>query len=259
MNRACTIKAHQGGLFSLVNNVLTCMERYEHVHVDWSNSLYGAEDLYPKLFGRTNPESFYRPCPGYPMVPIPRDTILDYPDKWLTYTNPHKLYTGYQSWRNRMHPYWWRMGVLPHFTEFAESFARVNFGAFNIGVLIRANTHAGEQINGISQTLHDYMGWMDALEKRHPHAKFYVMCQDEDSIDRLHQCYGNIITHPGVKRSATRDIDRHLHEPQTHEDAFVCLEEMLILSKCDVLIHPISNIATAALIANPALRSVYLE
>ena len=270
MNTACTIKAHQGGLFSLVNLVLTCMDRgYEHVHVDWSNSLYGEEDLYPKLFkGRDGPEvwqminKMVEECPqGYAFCGIQKeewDTITEYPDQWLTYTNVHKLYTGYQSWRNRLHPHWQQMGVLPQFTEFAESFARAHFGAYNIGVLIRANTHAGEQVNGGTQPLFDYKDaiWNVLL----PYAKVFLMCQDQESVDWLKSELPDaaIVTHPGAKRSPSRDIDRHLHEPQTHEDAMVCLEEMLLLTKCDVLIHPISNIATTALIANPTLKSIYL-
>lgn len=268
MKEACTIKAHQGGLFSLVNLVLTCMDRgYQHVHVDWSYSLYGEEDLWPKLFYKRDPMPAVNPrwvqnighLPvGEERFYLPYDTITEYPDQWLTYKNVHKLYTGYQSWRNRLHPHWQQMGVLPQFTEFAESFARANFGAYNIGVLIRANTHAGEQIGGTSQSLPDYAS--AAIAELQPHAKVFVMAQDESSIFYMRSALpkGSLVIHPGTKRSPTRDIDRHLHEPQTHEDAMVCLEEMLLLTKCDVLIHPISNIATTALIANPALKSIYL-
>ncbi len=59
-------------------------------------------------------------------------------------------------------------------------------------------------------------------------------------------------------RMKDRNSDRHLNVPQTFKDARRVLVEVMVLSAGRALVHPVSNMATAALYINPEIQSVYL-
>lgn len=261
---SCLIKAHQAGLGSLLNNVITSLDKYDYVSVDWTGSIYGEGDLWPVLF---EPPGINGLCGCIVHTPrseagkVVSDTIEGYQNQWLTYKNAGQLYLSGDEWRLKCNKLWELIEVQPHILANVARFPMLNqFRGKVVAALIRAHSHAGEQLSGKSQTLEQYVEAIAAEKPDH----VYIACQDLETLDRLrpeifHSCTIIASSHPFAKRSPLRDIDRHLVEPQTHRDAVVVMEEVLIMSQADVLIHPISNISTACLYMNPKLKSVFLQ
>lgn len=248
MNKSCIIKAHQAGLFSLINNVITCAEIYEDFHVDWSDSLYSENggNLWNYLF---EPKA---------ITDSDFDLIEGYEDQWLTYKNAGLLYKTSGIWRLRCNALWKKLTVIPSIIEGVEKFIGRHLSEPYISALVRSHGHAGEQLTDRSQSLEEYAGAIGLEMMRTGATQLYLACGDHETLDFMKRRF-RVVSHPFAGRSATRDIDRHLAVPQTPQDAITCLQEVLIMSRAVSFIHPVSNMATAALYINPELRSVFLE
>lgn len=247
LNSSCIVKAHSAGLFSLINNVITCAGLYESVHVDWSDCIYGP-DTWGYLFRPTNV-----PCPPY-------DEVSMYPDFWLTAAHAGLLYQGrsnlHENWRQECNKLWKGLKVLPEHTTFVDDFVTQNFAGHKIiSALVRSNSLAGEQLTSRVQTLDEYAAAIDA--ELTAGAKVYVASVDLESLNWLADRF-SVIAHPGTVRSSSRTIDQHIVVPQTPLDAVFCLQEVMLLSRASVFVHPVSNMATAALYMNTVLKSVFL-
>lgn len=259
--KSAIVKAHSAGLFSLVNNLITCLDKYDYVSVDWTGSIYGEGDLWPGLF--ENNRILSKVTIGSVQ---PSEVVEGYQDQWLTYKNAGQLYLSGDEWRIKCHDLWGKLRVRQEIWLNVFRFPMLNqFRGKTVAVLIRAHGHAGEQLSGKSQTLEQYAEAIQAEKPDH----LYIACQDiatlgwfEGTLSSMSNLYypaNQFHYHPYAKRSPSRDIDRHLVEPQTHRDAIVVLEEALIMSQCDVLVHPVSNISTAVLYMNPKVKSVFLQ
>ncbi len=248
----CIVHAHNAGLFSLINNVITCLDRYENVQVDWSDTLYSIDkkDLWIHLFD------------PLPKVSQPFVDLHGYEeDQWLTYKNAGLLYQGDDAWRQRCNEHLNRLRINHWIVEQADNFIIKNFGDEGyISMLVRAHGHAGEQLTDRSQTLDEYAKEIEAInvpERDAFHRKIFLMCGDLESVEWFKSRF-DIVVHPETKRMDTRGTDRHLVVPQTPLDAQLALQEALILQGGSHLIHPVSNIATFALYANPSITSMFI-
>lgn len=254
MNRSCQVQCHHAGLFSLINKVALCHTLYSHVHVDMSKGegfIYGQENWWPELFAATvPPEGEF-------------DVINAYPNTTITGREAGNLY-GFAgpfwkelgpTWREMFHDVWLKMHVSPKIVQSALDFMAQMQWMDVVSCLIRANCHRGEQLSDRNQTLEEYAAAYRTIQK--PNSILHVMAGDQETIqwflDRFDISYV-----PTTKRTATRDTD-HIAMPQTVEDAKQALLEVLILSMSRALIHPTSNMATAALYINPGLENVYLR
>lgn len=219
------------------------MRMYDEVGVDWSRgSLYG--DCWEELFERRD------------TVTVPYVTVSEYPFYDLTAACAGILYqnTGW-GWRDRFHECWKKLGVRAELSGEADEFLAGRPDV--VSVLIRSNAIAGEQLFGRMQTLDEYASAMERV--RGPLTEFFVMSSDKQSLEWVAKRFPCFFD-PTVRRGLRRDLpEPHLEVPQTAEDAKRCLVEVLVASRCRALIHPISNMATAALYINPQLQSVYLK
>lgn len=248
MMKSCVVRAHHAGLFSNINKILTCMRIYgaRNTFVDWSEGcLYG--DCWNVLF---EPREF--PRDG---IVDRLDIITEYPNQDLTYINAAKLYQGDQYWRLELNKLWRALDANFGIMADAIRFSALACGGPYISVLIRGNEHAGEQISGKAQTKDQYANAIDAELRLNE--KVFIASQDWESIEWFRDRFP-IVYHDATKRSATRDTQRHLAEPQTIEDARQMLLEAYVLALGQSLIHPVSNIATCVLAINPQIKSVYL-
>lgn len=244
--KAAIIHPHRAGLFSLINNVITCALIYDRVYVDWSQGcLYEAPRNYNEDRAGNTWEYLFRRSEPINLAECDVDEIRAYPDQWLTYKHAAKLYDDPQGeWRAKCHDAWQKLGCLHPLREFD-----------GISVLIRAHGHAGEQVTDRSQSLDEYAAAIERAIK--PGDLVYVM-GDMESIQWLAKRFPVIYAHES-NRSAHRGIDRHLTERQTHVDAIQCLREVLTMAGARTMIHPVSNMSTAALYINPKLESVFLR
>lgn len=244
MNKSCLIKSHTAGLFSVVNNLITWMEIYPQVNVDWSECLYG-----PKTF-----ESLFDP---FPPLEEPFDTVIVHPDQPYTYKNAGHLYTSGTDWRLRLNKHWQRLSVRKEITDLVTDFCdgwmiRPNLQN-TVAILVRADGHAGEQLSDRSQSLESYAHEIERLMAD----QVYVAASDLETLTWF-QARFPVICHPNTRRGLTRSHDFHREVQQYEQDAVICMQEVLIMSQCTTLVHPVSNMATAALYINPQLKSIFL-
>lgn len=239
------IKAHRGGFFSLLNNVLTCLEIYDTLRMDWSTSAYqipaelADRNLWNYFF-----LNFNEPLDGS------FDAWENYPHQKLTYKNVAQLYDGPQSWRWMYYGLWKRIELRWEFRERQKEANRIYQDM--TGILVRSHPHAGEQISERSQPLEEYAREIEKTKAE----KVFVMSGDEESLEWFRQRF-NCVSHP-VRRMPTRNAD-HFSGPSILQDAMDVFGEVLALSACKTIIHPVSNMSTAALIFNPRARSVFLQ
>lgn len=247
MNRSCQVQCHHAGLFSLVNKVALCHTLYDHVHVDMSKGegfIYGKENWWPELFAATvPPEGEFH-------------VINAYPSTCMTGREAGHMYEGKnQDWRCHLFASWIAMHVNPQIWQAARDFVNQMQWMDVVSCLVRANCHRGEQLSDRNQTLEEYAAAYRTIQKSN--SILHVMAGDQETIQWFQDRF-DISYVPTTKRTATRDTD-HIAMPQTVEDAKQALLEVLILSMSRALIHPTSNMATAALYINPGLESVYLR
>jgi hypothetical protein len=265
MNRSCVIKPHHAGLFSMINKVITCAELYPSWHVDWrGGTLYSepGQDLWAALFEHNGPQV----DASSPEV----DTITEYPNQRYTYKDAALLYgPGILSQRMALNKIWRSFEVQPGLVARAFNYASDHFIANHaphkvIGALVRADTHAGEQTSDKSQALQDYAtaitDWVGRQSFYGKKPALYLVAGDLETVAwfKEHLVGIDVLCHPATKRLATRATDRHLTEKQTLADAEQVMIEVMLLSLCSAMVHPISNMATAALYMNPILQSIYL-
>lgn len=247
--KACIVKPHNGGLFSLINNVVTCLSLYDYVHVDWSEGcLYG--NAWSALFV---PNAHPSELSHVDSI----DVVSNYPHQILTYKNAGLLYLADDllQWRRSCHRHWSKLqiqpGLLKPMRYLWDDFMLQRYMA----VLVRGNGHAGEQLSNRSQTFDEYA---TAIERNLLGNKIYLAAADFETVDWF-QARFECTINPNVCRSNSRDIQPHLNIPQTIEDAIQCFIDVFIMSMATGgLIHPVSNMATAALYMRPSLRSIFL-
>lgn len=250
MKPACIVLSHNAGLFSLVNKVVMCMSLYERVQVDFTKGdphpyQPNTENLWDKLFKPTDP------------IGGPCDQVLYYPSMWLTGPDAAKCYAGDQGWRHDLNFYWNKLEILPAIQERIDRFAKEHIGGRPyVSALIRSDYHSREQANLKSQPLE----WYEATIRGELQAGelVYVSAGDHKTIQWFQQRFDNLVVFPDTRRLPDRELDLLIHSPNTAEDAINCLIEVVIMSQGRALIHPVSNMSTAALYMNPKLKGVFL-
>lgn len=228
--KTAIVYAHRAGLFSQINKVITCLRIYDEVNIDWSDCIYG--DCWNDLFAYNEPLS-----PGF-------DKITDYPFYDLTAACAGILYQNEGwGWRERFHPFWEKLGckVKPYNT------------LASVGILVRSEGHRGEQLSDRSQSYEEYAQHIKNSDM------VYLMASDQETRKWFTDRFSNIVTSGPPLNAKRSDPDWHLTKPQTPEDAIQVMKEVLTLAQCKTLIHPISNMATCALIMNPDMKSIYLK
>jgi hypothetical protein len=251
MNKNATVLAHNAGVFSLINKVVTCLGMYERVHVDFSRGspcLYstpGNANLWNYLFKATQP------------IDGASDEVIEYPDSSITYKNVATLYTAEDEWRQKYNLLWKLICPLESISLAASEFIERAFGDRPfVCAQVRANSHRGEQVSDKSQSLEDYaQAIRSVLGNEEP---VYIACDIDETLEWFTQQFNPVAWFPATRRAKTRDEDYHLIEKQTFQDAINCLVEVIIMSRARVLIHPISNMATGALYINPTMKHIYL-
>ncbi len=247
MNRNCIVRAHGAGLFSNINKIMVCLRLYDQVKVDWSRA---AENDPAFKFGG----SFYGDCwhdlfydPTTP--PKDPDIIYQYPFYDITGACAGVLYQNPEwGWREAYHKAWARLTCVVE---------AIPVGPNTVGVLIRSEAIAGEQLHGNANLI----TYANTIEKHLGDDSIFVVSSDLESIEWLMNRFpGKVYYSTSIKRNAKRsDPEQHITTVQTANDAKDVMREVLALARCRALVHQISNMSTAALYINPQLKSIYLR
>jgi hypothetical protein len=163
-----------------------------------------------------------------------------------------------------------------------EVFSPVNIGDYVIGVHIRHPSHAKEQPDLNLPSIENYIAVVETLVKKSCHSNvknfIYVASDQEEVIARFLKEFGeNILYQSGLDRVSAENLDKYNQiEPKNrlsdgHQIQHIratnkstwskklaedVIMEAWALSRSNILIHSVSNVATAALYINPNLHSL---
>ena len=208
-------------------------------------------------------------------------------DPNLTFVNADKLYrsAGFQSWRYSMNS---RLnGLTPNSnvrSRLEETFKDLPEDCYLIGMHVRHPSHAMEQPDSKIALASDYIKIAEELLQkelnRNPDRSFRIfLATDQESvISEFSTAFGKaLITISGVWRVSEPESTQYsaLPESQRLKEGFqiqhlnaknnsnwsLSLAEDVIadawgLARCDVLVHTVSNVATAVLFINPSMQSI---
>jgi len=190
---------------------------------------------------------------------------VDWPQQWLTWRWAAMLYRGqnpdHLDWRERCREKWIQhFRVLPEITAWVDRFAAENFKERTIAVQVRWHGHSAEQLppyrslswDEITDTIRRELG------SEQDTATVYVASGDYESLEWFRARFPGFVCHPTARRSPDRNTDFTKTHRLTEQDAIDVLQEILLISRCDALVHVISNLATVALYIRPELKSIYL-
>lgn len=208
-------------------------------------------------------------------------------DPNLTFINADKLYRSYglSAWREAMHD---RLGGLkPNKKVQArldKTFKHIEKDAFLIGMHVRHPSHAMEQPDSQIALAEDYIALAneiihEELTKNPGRAVHIFLATDQEVVrNQFIEAFGkNLLTIDGVSRVSAKEsllyegvqLDKKLSEgfqiqhlnAKNHENWSLSLAEDVIadawgLAKCDLMVHTVSNVATAVMMINPKIECI---
>jgi hypothetical protein len=249
------VKFHEGGFFSNFNKVATFLnnttDKVVKITWDLQGQPYGAfayscGEVFGKLFLEYNTGE---------SIDI-EQTLSEFTDTSFTGREVHDKYTQ-SEWRKTFN------NTLKYFipTPFLQTaIDKINnnfvFQSPVIGILKRNELLKCEQLNNKMPTLEDYYSIID--QRINDETYLYLAVDNQYDLNEFIKRYHKCIYNPKIRRS-NFCYDREPHfTPGTAEDALYTYLEVYALAKCQALIHPLSNMSTAALYFNPNLTSIYI-
>ena len=258
MHKHIIVKQHEGGFFSNFNKVISFLEKNsntEKITWDLKGQPFGAfafscGEVFSHLFLPYNTNKAYDQ----------EEILREYIDQRHTGKNAHDCYTGNQDWRLSLNQTY-RKYITP--TEFLhnkikqvdELFVQIS-NKQKIGILKRNDLLKCEQQQN---KMPDLLSYSNEIKKIYTKDSVLVLSVDNTTdLNFFKNKYKPTIFSPIIRRTnVTTDVEPHF-TPGTHIDAATIFLDVYMLSKCDYFIHPVSNMATAALYLNPKLVSRYL-
>jgi hypothetical protein len=251
-----------GGFFSQFNLVIQGLELYDELitRVTWNMHdapafQYNSGDIYKPLFEEyvSDKATLSNETATIKMFFNQNYTAHLVANKYLS--KDHK------EWRLRFNKVYKK--YIKHTNYLDEIFTRVFAKQFEfykdlpkVGVLIRNNNLGVEQPRKTSPTIDTYLNALNKLGLK----DFVVVCAIDNKHDlNWFKTHFKTIHNSNTTRSETAHHAEPHHSSQMKLiDAAYHYLEGYALSKCDYFIHPVSNVATGALIMNPELKNVFV-
>lgn len=252
-------ESHSAGFFSNFNKVVQALSVYYNQigEVIWKmqgpgmGQYHPTEEIYNKLF-----------IPYKSSSVIEEVCISKYID--VNYTAHHvaEIYQNTdQTWKYQYNKAY--NTYIKH-TSFLEEVWNKNYLSFfekaknktKIGILIRNQQLSTEQPRRVLPNREAYQHTIKELKLD----DYVIFCGIDNKHDlSFFENNYNVFYNKNVTRTNfSYDGEPHLRDGLTIVDAAYHYLESYALSKCDFLIHPVSNMATAAMYMNPELKNIFL-
>lgn len=249
----CIVRPHHmAGVFSLVNKVLTCMELYSRVKVEFlpeQTRYKSAEmDIWKLLFDD---------CEATELADGPADVVVEYPHNRYTNANAGNAYCRNDGWRFRLHTQFSRLRVRDEVLQMAQTILPGELEKA-VGVVCRGEKPlAREQRTGVLPTPNQ-MGRI-ALQVAGDDGSIFVAADSKEATELFARQLGK-------KMLVWEDCDRCEKIGQAVHGVRAGTGEVkralalaLALSRTKHLVHAVSNLATAVLYINPRLEHTFVE
>lgn len=272
----------QGGFFASFNRVMSNLARSLHhdgiraLRVEWHvpetpPTGLEATDHFP--YGKPGDgniwEHFFEPIPTPSNPAWPEVETSFSADLLISGLQSHYAYKGGGGWRKKYHSAFRKyIRVRPRILAKVDEFHAANMaGRYVIGIHVRNQGHKIEYITGEAPGFGTYAA---RVRKEIAHCNrewvIFLATDVEEVIGQFKEAFdGRVVLQPGVMRLCGRQTGENgqqLHHQNPNRDLKLgedVLIDCLLLSKCDVLIHTISNVATTAGYINPRMKMVYIE
>jgi hypothetical protein len=249
------VHQHEGGFFSNFNKVTTFLSDNDVCKITWNLHgqpfgafAYNCGEVFGKLFQHYNTGE----CNN--IIELRTYNDLQYTGKLV-----HEKYiTSDDHWRYKLN------NALKYFTpteKLASSLSKVDICFKDkkcLGVLKRNNLLKCEQVKK-DNTLPSIQEYFDEIDKIIDDDTYLWLSVDNiEDLNAFIKRYKKCIYNPKIRRTATPfDMEPHFNQG-SEDDAIYTYLEVYCMSKCKSLVHPLSNMSTAALYFNPALKSIYI-
>ena len=266
---------HNAGFFSnfnkVMNHLVCSLHRYgvKAIEVDWSIKKGRNFDFF--FYGTHKDGNIWEHFFDQPSFPpyayVMRKKTSRYRDYSITGRSAYNLYKSGAGWRQQYHSVFKKyIRIKPHIMQKVEQiYSRHLAGKYCIGVQIRNEAHKREQPDGQMPPLEHYMAEVThIISSKKEEVKIFLATDVEEYITRFKDVFGEkVFTQTDVSRlqeSPRNPEERigYLYDPDLKlaEDV---LNDCLLLAKCDVLIHRVSNVATAVGYINPSIPMIYCQ
>lgn len=287
MSEKVIVKPHwHGGFFSQFNKVITVLYleskgKRRPVIVDWDEGtewfefegncpaqglwscffepLGGNTDHNDNVGMETVDEYPYFTGPEFPYTLSWRDF------SWKAVPTANHACLAYlfsRGWRKQYHKIYKdniriRPSILERVDSFYEKFIR---GYFCVGIQIRSAGHSYEEMGRVGLGVDRYI---KSAKKRVKNKKYriFLATDSNEILETFKEVFGDKVIYQQEVDRLAKDVNAggpHEIKKQTILDGELVISDALILSKCDVLIHSVSNIATAVGYINPQLPMIYM-
>ena len=261
-NPKLVFNGHWSGLFCNLNRLVNFLVLYPNIREIDFNVLASKE--HHKPFIGENVEIFSKLFQKY-KEDIPIDTIYNYNGNDFTkFDLTHrKAYEYYNQNRYKLEPYNKAFNkylhLLPHLQERLNKMVnemRLNCDQV-IGVFVRSNALADEQPTGVMPTREEYLEAISKLDTFSKKTKYFLRIDNEEDYE-FYKSKLSPIYETNIKRAKSNkgDAPHTSGEYMSLEDLENTYLEIALLSHCDILVHCVSNMASAALYMNMNLVSI---
>lgn len=224
----------------------------------------------------------------YQGAELPLDTCNEHKEPLLTFTSAFDLYRAswFQKFRRQYNSVLRDYVVLrPHYQEQVDAFQAAVEDCFLISVHVKHPSHSVEQPDGRIAGLDEYLGAVRReLERRHIAAdseewRVFVATDQERVVQGFRDEFGDrIVTFPEVRRVSVETDDKfntlgpdekvrdgHQLQHQLASDpsnwstrwAWEVWRDAEAMAAGNVLLHAVSNVATAASYLNDAVEMIF--
>jgi hypothetical protein len=255
------------GFFSNFNAVITLLDKgldrkgLKAIEVDWRQ--HPGDTQFP--YGRPEDGNlwlqYFEPLP-FDAFPETRLRNRGSFDNRIGGSAAYAMYKLFPAWRSRYHAIYQRsIHILPRVTDRVAAIeARWGRERFRLGVHYRNPLHAEECPFPMPSPDTFVERARRLLPQGRPHVVF-LATDIEPAIAAFRAAFGeSLVVQPNVARADGSGDQIHHSNPSPSRDiGDQVLVDCLLLSRCDALLHVVSNIATAAGYINPNLTMVYSE
>lgn len=261
------VKGSDSGFFSNVNRVVNHLyhslgrDGCRAIRVDWRI------DHLQQQFAFGTPEdgnlwdAFFAPL-DFPDAPPDERIAWEYADYAMTGRHAYRMYKSGNSWRWAYHRVFRNhIRIHPRITDRVSAIESEMTGRFRVGVHYRHPAHSHECPRPNPPVQHVVARAMRLMSKHRPGA-IYLATDVAEAVDEFRSVLGeHLVVQSDVERGSLADNVQVHHNQERPRVALgdQVLTDALVLSRCNVLLHLTSNIATAAGYINPRLPMVYCE
>lgn len=261
-NVKLVLKRHLGGFFSNFNKLINYLTDHpEIVEIDYDVRASGigqslpfinkGEEIFNKLFEPYNENK-----------PIDETLIAkDYENYNITFTNAFK---NYNENRYKLQPYHDSfikyIKLKPYLQEKLDKMIKELRSECDqvVGIFVRSNALSTEQPTGEMPTREDYINALNNIDTKSKKTKYFLRIDNDNDLDFYKQQYK-----PYYNTNISRSKDNTQNSLHISHDQYLTLEdlentylEVALLSQCDILVHCVSNMATASLYMNMNQKSI---